>query len=113
MARAAAPAGLCAPSRSTSRSPAASSSSRPGQVARSYPRAAGGVADPGDARGRERIEDGVGHRDVRGLVPAEQADAGPAEPRQLDGEPVAVHLEDRGRLHHGQRDVHPLRPGAG
>ena len=72
--------------------------------------APGVVADRGDAGGLERVEERVGDGDVRGLVPAAQADPGPAEPRQLDLDPVAVPAEERRRRDLGQRDAQPPRP---
>ena len=61
--------------------PAARSRSRPGARSRH-------VRDPGLG---QRVEQGVGDRRVRGLVPPAQADRGPAEPRQLDLDAVARH----------------------
>ena len=86
---------------------------RPGRRRRSRRRRAASStrAMPG---GRERVEDRVGDGDVRRLVPAAQADAGPPEPRQLDGRARrGPSREERGRRHHGQRHAEPPRPGAG
>ena len=86
-ARAAAPSGLCAPSSSTSRGPPAwrRRRARGGPAsARSRTRAAGPPRGPGDARRLEGVEERVGDRDVRRLVPSAQGDVRRSEPGQRD-----------------------------
>jgi len=104
-ARVAAPAGLWAPSSSTSRP---RSRSAPGAPASERPRIrpAGRRRRHGQSRGFERIQRGVGDRRVRRLVATSQGDADRSQPTELDVDSVAVQAEQRRRRRHGQRRRH-------
>ena len=111
-ARAAAPAGLWAPSRSTSRSPTRSSSSRPGQTAAGVAAPPGVGRDGRDPRGLQCVERRVGDRGIGRLVPSAQPDPGRTETGQVHLDPVAVPAQERGRSGLGQRHAHPARAPA-
>ena len=69
-----------------------------------------GRRDPGVV---ERVEQRVGDGDVRGLVPAAQPDPHRPEPRQLDGQAVAVPAEQRRRPDLGERRRPCAAPAGG
>ena len=58
----------------------------------------------------ERVEERIGHGDVRGLVPAAEADPGRTQPRQVDLDAVTVPAEESRRDDLGERHAEPARP---
>ncbi len=70
-----------------------------------------GVVVGGDQTGRlERVEDRVGHRDVRGLVATPESDTRRSEPGQIHDDPVAIPVEERRGRHDAKIHAHPGRP---
>ncbi len=116
-ARTAAPAGLWAPSRRTSRNPDAGRRERdleelePARPAGGrVPPTPGVVVDRGDPGDRQGVEHGVGDCDVGRLVSAAQPDPRLAQAGQGHRDAVAVPAEERGGGHLGQRHAHPAGP---
>ncbi len=123
--KAATPAGLWAPSRSTSgvstanvsvvaghARPSAArlrSSRRPGQRAAARPSSVVAAGDVDDARPAQGVEDADRDRRVARLVATEQAQTHVAQAIEAEPQAATVHAQDGRRRHLGQRSVDPCR----
>ena len=82
----------------------------PGPGRARVPRPASHAIRTGDAGGLERVEQGVRDRDIRGLVAPAEPDPRPPQRGQIDDDPVAVPVDERGRADLDERHVEAPGP---